>query len=97
MQNGSLIASPIDLGPKGDVVYLVLLGTGIRNASAAQATVYIGGVPAEIVDFGPVPGIDGLDEVKVLMPRDEVNHRGNVQVQLNVLGAWPNLVTFNIK
>jgi uncharacterized protein (TIGR03437 family) len=59
--------------------------------------VYVGGVTAKIVDFGPVPGIDGLDQVKVLVPRDAVTHRGIVQVELNVLGAAANLVTVNIK
>jgi uncharacterized protein (TIGR03437 family) len=97
VQNGSLIASPIDLGPKGELVYLVLLGSGFRNASAAQTTVSIGGANAQIVDLGPQPGTDGVDQVKVLVPRDAVNHRGNVQVELDVLGAAANLVTVNIK
>jgi uncharacterized protein (TIGR03437 family) len=97
VRNGSPIASPIDLGPAGEVVYLVLLGTGIRNASVAQATVSIGGASAQIVGLGPAPGIDGLDQVKVLMPKDQVNLHGNVQVDLNVQGAAANPVTIDIQ
>jgi uncharacterized protein (TIGR03437 family) len=97
VQNGSVIASPIDLGPKGDVVYLVLLGTGFRNASVAQTTVSIGEANAQIVDLGPEPGIDGVDQIKVLVPRNDVNHRGNVQVEFNAQGAISNIVTVNIK
>jgi len=96
-RNGNVIATPIDLGPTGEVVYLVLLGTGFRNASVAQATVNIGGASAQVVDLGPQPGIDGVDQVKVLVPRDAVNHHGNVQVDLNVQGAAANSVTINIK
>jgi hypothetical protein len=89
VQNGNVTASPIDLGPKGQKVYLVLFGTGMRNASAAQIS------PAwPIVDFGPAPGVDGVDQVKVLVPNG--NH-GNVQVYVNVQGATSNTVNVNFK
>src|SRR6266478_319800 len=35
-QGGRIVAKPIDLGPTTDQVYLILYGTGIRNAGLGQ-------------------------------------------------------------
>ncbi len=89
VQNGNVIASPIDLGPKGQKVYLVLLGTGMRNASAAQIS------PAwPIVDFGPAPGVDGVDQIKVLV---QPNGAGTVQITVSVQGVNSNTVAVTFK
>jgi len=91
VQNGNLIASPIDLGPKGQKLYLVLLGTGMRNASASQITLGTW----QIVDFGPAPGVDGVDQIKVLVSRNGTT--GNIPISFNVQGATSNTVTVYIK
>ncbi len=81
---------PIDLGPPGDQVFLVLFGTGIRLAENVQAT--IGGDEVPVFSFAPAPGFFGLDQVNVgRIPRRFIND-GTVAVQLIVDGQVTNVV-----
>jgi len=59
--DGTLVPSPMASGPPGSSVYLVLLGTGMGSATSAE----IGGTYGLVADVGPVPGIDGLDQITV--------------------------------
>ena len=43
-EQNSFVSLPIDLGPEGDRVFLILFGTGIRFASPAGVTAKIGGL-----------------------------------------------------
>jgi uncharacterized protein (TIGR03437 family) len=93
---------PIDLGPEGEIVVLLLYGTGIRSRSSLSAvTASIGGVsftldPAKFEYAGPAPGFVGLDQVNVQVPRSLIG-RGEVDLVLTVDGKTTNTVKINIK
>ena len=60
----------IDLGPDGDVVFLIAFGTGIRGLSSLMgASATIGGVNAPIGAVIPAPGFEGLDQINIFIPR----------------------------
>lgn len=94
---GRCTASPIDLGQQGEQVYLSLYGTGLRNVSGVQdVTALIGGQKATVLYAGPQPGIAGLDQVNVQIPRSLIG-RGEVPVALTVAGKTANTVTISIR
>ncbi|MGH9840229.1 MAG: cellulase family glycosylhydrolase [Blastocatellia bacterium] len=91
------VPAPIDLGPEGDQVFLILYGTGIRHRSSlANVTLTIGGVAVGVLYAGPVPGLEGLDQVNALLPRGLMG-RGEVDVVLTVDGKAANTVGIAIK
>ncbi|MFN7949977.1 MAG: FG-GAP-like repeat-containing protein [Blastocatellia bacterium] len=100
------VAVPIDLGPdlgaSSDQVFLVLYGTGIRNAGSPgnnndvriSTDVYLQSSYA-----GVAPGYVGLDQVNVKLPRTLIG-RGEVDLVLvpGAAGLIPtNTVRINIK
>jgi len=90
--NGSLIPSPIGLGAPGTAVYLVLLGTGMGSATTAEV---IGLAANPLVgDVGPTPGIDGLEQIKVLLP---TNPSGRTLISVAAQGAVSNTVVVYFK
>ncbi|MEP7272353.1 MAG: hypothetical protein ABI882_12685 [Acidobacteriota bacterium] len=94
---GKFIARPLDLGPEGEQVYLILFGTGIRQRrelSAAIAT--IGGAYADVSYAGAQGDLVGVDQVNVLVPRSLAG-RGEVDVLLTVEAQMANAVRVNIK
>jgi uncharacterized protein (TIGR03437 family) len=91
------IPVPIDLGPEGDQVFLILYGTGIRRRSSlADVTVTIGGVAARVLYAGFVGEFEGLDQVNALLPRSLMG-RGEVDVVLTVDGKMANTVRISIR
>ncbi|MGH9835108.1 MAG: hypothetical protein ACRD9Y_18970, partial [Blastocatellia bacterium] len=91
------VARPIDLGPDGDQVFLVLYGTGYRaRSSLATITCQIGGAAAEVLFAGPAPGLVGVDQSNVRLPRDLAG-RGEVDVMLTVDGKMANKVRIAIR
>ena len=81
---------PIDLGPSGDRVFLVLFCTGLRFADEVRAT--FDGEEVPVFGFAPSPGFFGLDQVNIgVIPRD-FRFRGRVDVQLIVDGVLTNVV-----
>jgi uncharacterized protein (TIGR03437 family) len=91
---GACQAVPIDLGPEGDEVILMLFGTGIRHGSAAF--VWIGGHELAPSYFGPQHEFAGLDQVNVPLPRSLAG-RGEVEIVLSVDGKASNPVTLQVK
>ncbi|MEP7339367.1 MAG: BACON domain-containing carbohydrate-binding protein, partial [Acidobacteriota bacterium] len=90
-------ARPIDLGPEGDQVYLVIYGTGLRFCSSLQtAKAKIGGVDAEVKFVGAQSDFTGLDQVNILLPRSLAG-RGEVDLILTVDGQSANVVRVHIK
>jgi uncharacterized protein (TIGR03437 family) len=88
---------PIDLGPEGDQVFLILYGTGFRyRSSLANVTITIGGVVVGALYAGDVPGLEGLDQVNALLPRSLMGH-GEVDVVLTMDGREANRVRVSIK
>jgi uncharacterized protein (TIGR03437 family) len=90
------VATPIDLGPAGDQVYLLLFGTGLRERSSLdKVAAKIGGVEA-LVSYVGEQGAVGLDQVNVGLPRSLAG-RGEADVVLTVDGQVANTVRINIK
>jgi uncharacterized protein (TIGR03437 family) len=96
LQNGALVAKPIDLGPPGEQVYLILYGTGIRNAGPAGVTVNIDGLNARVTYAGPETKVDGLDQINVLLP-PALAGSGDVSVVLTAAGITADSVHVTIQ
>ena len=96
LQNGAPVAKPIDLAPPGDQVYLILYGTGIRNAGPAGVTVNIDGLNARVTYAGPETKVDGLDQINVLLP-PALAGSGDVSVVLTAAGITANSVHVTIQ
>jgi len=95
---GTCVPDPIDLGPEGDEVYLLLYGTGIRGRSSLGAvSVKIGGVAVPVSYAGDQMQYVGLDQINAgPLPRS-LTGRGKVQILLVVDGEPANLVTAAIQ
>ncbi len=87
-------ANPIDLGPPGDQVFLVLFATGIRHAASLTATV--NGVPAPVLFFGAQVQYEGLDQVNLALPRTLAG-AGLVDIQISADARPANLVAVPIR
>jgi uncharacterized protein (TIGR03437 family) len=88
---------PIDLGPEGEQVFLILYGTGIRFRSSLSAvSVTLGGISAPVSYAAEQGGLAGLDQVNVQLPRTLVG-RGEVVVALIADGKAANSVRVSIK
>jgi uncharacterized protein (TIGR03437 family) len=87
----AVTSAPIDLGDPGDVVYLVLYGTGIRHFIAAP-TCMIGGQAAAVAFAGAQDSFPGLDQVNVRVP-DVMRGAGTVKLTLTVDGIDSNAAT----
>lgn len=59
------LAGPLERGPPGSRLFLVLYGTGLAGAREVEARV--GGLPAQVLFAGP-QGLPGLDQVNLLLP-----------------------------
>ena len=93
---GVITALPIDLGPTGDQVYLVLYGGNLGGGSTATATATIGDTPAEVAYAGNLIPANGVAQFNVLVPRSLAG-RGTVELVLTVNGKASNAVTLSIK
>jgi len=88
---------PIDLGPEGDQVWLVLFGTGIRGRTMlSNVTATIGGASAMVGFAGAQGDLISLDQVNMLIPRSLMG-RGEVDVVLTVGGQTANVVKVSVK
>jgi uncharacterized protein (TIGR03437 family) len=91
------IATPIELGPEGDQVFLLLFGTGLRGGSSlAAVTALIGDVSVAVEYAGPQGDFAGLDQVNLRLLR-QLAGRGEVNVALLADGKAANLVTVNFR
>ncbi|MGE0127747.1 MAG: BACON domain-containing carbohydrate-binding protein [Blastocatellales bacterium] len=94
---GKFVSIPIDLSDPAEQVFLLLFGTGIRNAGPAPAvSARIGGENAEVLFSGAQGGFVGLDQVNVRLPRGLIG-RGEVDVMLTADGKTSNSVRISIK
>jgi uncharacterized protein (TIGR03437 family) len=81
------ITKPIDLGPDGERVFLILYLSGVRRAAAGSIRVLIGGNEVAPVFSGATPGFVGLDQINVEIPRDAgLVGRGVVNVSVTAAG-----------
>lgn len=92
---GSGRAVAIDVSRPGEQVYLLLFGTGMRNAKTATAT--IGGVSVGVA--GPVAqGVFvGLDQVNLGPLPASLANRGEVEIALTVDGKAANAATVSFQ
>ncbi len=92
-----LIASPIDLGPEGEQVFLLLFGTGLRFRSSFSAVnVKVGGTDAPVTFAGAQGDFAGLDQVNARLPR-MLAGRGELDVALTADGQISNTVKVSIR
>jgi len=85
---------PINLGPDGEQIVLLLFGTGIRSWSTIEAT--IGGQTAQVIGVAEQGEFVGLDQVNVIIPRSLIG-AGEVEIRLTVDGVLANVVTVAIQ
>jgi uncharacterized protein (TIGR03437 family) len=91
------VATPIDLGPATDRVFLVLFATGVRNRSSLNfVEVKIGGLNLDALYAGPQGSFAGLDQLNVLLSRNLIG-RGVVDVAVAVNGMQANTLKIAIK
>lgn len=91
------VPDPIDLGPEGEQVFLILYGTGIRfNSGLSSVTATIGGVPVSVLYAGETSGYSGLDQVNTTLPHSLAG-RGEVEVLLTVDGKAANPVRISFR
>ncbi len=94
------ITKAVDLGPTSDAVYLVLFATGLRNADEPAKdnfNILIGGEQVKPQFVGPQPGLVGVDQINVLIPRVPLIGRGVVSVSASATGfSSSNLVDVEI-
>ncbi len=94
---GFLRALPVDLGSPGDVVVLVLYGTGMRGrADLSQVSATIGGVSAPVAYAGAQGQFPGLDQINITIPRSLAG-RGMVDVVVTVEGQASNIGRISIQ
>lgn len=88
--------APLDLGPEGEAVYLILYGTGFRNhGGLGNMTCTIGNVNADVFFAGAQGSFAGLDQANLRIPRALIG-RGKVNVVFTVNGKTANTVTINV-
>jgi len=93
---GSCTATPFDLGPAADQIFLELYGTGIRGCGGAPAvTATIGGVSVPVAGEAAQGQYAGLDQVNLSVPRSLIAS-GEVNVVLTVSGKAANTVTVSV-
>lgn len=91
------VSIPLELGPTEDQVFLVVFGSGFRFRTALTAvTATIGGTSAEVLYAGLTPGLIGLDQSNIRIPRSLAG-RGEVDLILTIDGKVANTVRVNIK
>ncbi len=92
------VSIPIDLGPEGEQVILLLFGTGLRgNGGTQNVTVTVGGAVAQPLFLGAQGGFAGLDQCNVLIPRSLAGSNQVANVVLGVGGKMANTVSVGIK
>lgn len=83
-QLGRHLPRPVDPGPEGEQVFLVLYMTGLSEITSRTHTRILLGGAEFVPDFvGPVPGFVGLDQVNFRIPR---SLRGRLSLAFAALG-----------
>ncbi len=91
---GVFIPSPIDVGTDELPAFLILYGTGLRNAEPNSLRAIIGGLEVPVVAVA-APGFTGLDQVNLQIPTS-LKGRGEVDVALVASGVSSNVVKVNL-
>lgn len=95
-ENNRVVAVPIDLSDAREQVFLVLFGTGIRARGALEnVKALLGSLPVTPTYAGATPGLVGLDQVNLPIPRT-LTGSGEINVWLTVEGRTANPVRIHI-
>jgi uncharacterized protein (TIGR03437 family) len=96
-ERNRFVASPIAAGAEGELVYLILYGTGVRGRSSlSKVAAQIGHVRAQVLYAGAQGEMAGVDQINLLIPRSLAG-AGEVDLALNVDGAPANVVKVHIR
>src|SRR5207237_6617501 len=91
------VARAIDFGDSGDRLFLVLYGTGFRNAAApTRAVLRAGSVTLPISYLAAQPETPGLDQLNAELPRSLAG-AGSLAVTFQVNGRTANPVTLLLR
>jgi uncharacterized protein (TIGR03437 family) len=93
--SGLAVPVPIDLGPQGDQMYLVLFGTGLRRATTVTAS--LGGVNLPVLAFAAHGTFVGLDQINLGPIDRSFAGRGELDLVLTVNNQPTNTVKVNIR
>lgn len=91
---GRVIPAPIDVGTDTQPAFLILFGTGLRNAAASSTRAIIGGLEVQVTPV-EAPGFTGLDQINLQIPVT-LKGRGLVDVTVVAAGISSNPVTVNL-
>jgi len=91
---GRYVAQPIDFGAATDRLFLLLYGTGFRNAGAFG--LQVGGATLQLSYAGKQPQFSGLDQVNAELPRS-LAAAGEVVVKFQADGKPANQVTLTFR
>jgi uncharacterized protein (TIGR03437 family) len=94
--SSSFVATPIDLGPAEEQVFLVLFGTGWRFRDTLPVTASLGGTNAEVTFAGAQGSLLGVDQINLRLPRT-LSGRGLLNVNVTVGNQAANPVQIQIK
>jgi len=92
---GRIIPAPIDVGTTERPAFLILFGTGIRNALPNNIRAIIGGLDIPVEYFGAVNEYAGLDQVNLRLPAS-LKGRGLVDVTIVVNGVSSNFISLDL-
>jgi uncharacterized protein (TIGR03437 family) len=95
VSGGVLVAQPVNLSAC-DQNILLLYGTGLDKAQAANVQVMLGNTAGTVLYAGPQGTWPGLDQINVLIPKS-IEGAGNVSVVLSVAGMTANTVNCTIQ
>jgi|GEM_PF-260235 len=88
---GRFVPAPIDFGPEGDRLFLILFGAGVRGRGDAPVEVQIGENDLDVLFAGAHPEFAGLDQMNLELPRSLAG-AGVVDVRTAVGDAVSNTV-----
>ncbi|MGH9660719.1 MAG: Kelch repeat-containing protein, partial [Bryobacteraceae bacterium] len=91
----SLVADGVESGGEGEQLYLLLFGTGIRNARSV--TVAVAGTATAVLGVAPQPETPGLDQVNIGPLPQSLAGRGSVEILLTADGLRANPATANFR
>ena len=87
------VALPINFGTSTDQLFLILYGTGFRNASSlANVSLLVGPTLVPVSFAGKQPAYAGLDQINAELPRSLAG-AGQVTIAVTVDGIPANPVT----
>jgi uncharacterized protein (TIGR03437 family) len=93
---GKFFATPINLGPASTQTFLIIYGTGIRNAPLSQIAVSVGGQTVTPAFAGIQGTFAGLDQVNLGIPHSLAG-TGDVAISLTAGGITSNPVHVTVQ